>query len=173
MPVPEREMTGWFVTNVRDARWVRSDTFGAAALFDVPDAHFEELGINIRVLEPGQPASLYHAESAQEDFLVLRGECVLVVEGEERHLRAWDFVHCPPLTKHVFVGAGEEPCVILMVGARNPGLDIVYPVDETALRHGAGVETESRSGPEAYAPYGPPHPGKPDGWDALPWATES
>ena len=131
---------GWFVTNVRDARWVRSDKFGAAALFDVQDARFEELGINIRVLEPGQPASLYHAESAQEDFLVLRGECVLVVEGEERRLRAWDFVHCPPLTKHVFVGAG--------------------------------VEKETRSGPEAYAPYGPPQPGKPDGWDALPWATE-
>ena len=163
---------GWFVTNVRDARWVRSDKFGAAALFDVQDARFEELGINIRVLEPGQPASLYHAESAQEDFLVLRGECVLVVEGEERRLRAWDFVHCPPLTKHVFVGAGEEPCLILMVGARNPGLDIVYPVEEAALRHGAGVEKETRSGPEAYAPYGPPQPGKPDGWDALPWATE-
>ncbi|HSP73841.1 MAG TPA: cupin domain-containing protein [Gaiellaceae bacterium] len=165
-------MSKWFVTNVRDARWVRSDKFGAAALFDVPDAHFEELGINIRVLEPGQPASLYHAESAQEDFLVLRGECVLVVEGEERRLRAWDFVHCPPLTKHVFVGAGEEPCVILMVGARNPGLDIVYPVEPAAQKHGAGVETESHSGPEAYAPYGPPQPGKPDGWDALPWATE-
>jgi uncharacterized cupin superfamily protein len=139
----------------------------------VQDARFEEVGVNIRVLEPGQPASLYHAESAQEDFLMLRGECVLVVEGEERRLRAWDFVHCPPLTKHVFVGAGEEPCLILMVGARNPGLDIVYPVEEAALRHGAGVEEETRSGPEAYAPYGPPQPGKPDGWDALPWATET
>lgn len=162
----------WFVRNLRDARWVRHDTFGAAGMFDEHEAHFEEIGINVRVLAPGQPASLYHAESAQEGFLVLQGRCTLVVEGEERALGPWDFVHCPPLTRHVFVGAGEEPCVILMVGARNPGLDIVYPVDEAAAHHGACAERETRDPAEAYAPHGRPEAGRPDGWDALPWATE-
>ena len=163
---------GWFVTNVRDARWVRHETFGASALFDDPEARFEELGINVRVLQPGQPASLYHAESVQEGFLVLQGRCILVVEGEERALEAWDFVHCPPLTRHVFVGAGEEPCVILMVGGRSPGLDVVYPVDEAAARLGACAEHETHDPAEAYRPHGRPEPGKPDGWDALPWAHD-
>ena len=82
------------------------------------DGDFEQLGIRIAVLEPGQPTGMYHGEIGQEDFLVVSGECSLVIEGEERHLKPWDFVHCPPWTEHVFVGAGEGPCVIVTVGAR-------------------------------------------------------
>jgi uncharacterized cupin superfamily protein len=96
---------------------------------------------------------MYHGEAGQEDFLVVSGECVLVVEGEERRLKQWDFVHCPPWTEHVFVGAGDGPCVIVTVGARTGSLEIVYPVNAVAATHGASVETETRVPKEAYAPY--------------------
>ena len=112
--------------------------------------HFPQIGFALSVIQPGQPSGMYHAESNQEDFLVLAGECVLVVEGEERLLRAWDFVHCPPGTEHVFVGAGDSPCVIFMTGARTGERQIVYPRSEPAFRHGAGVETETTSAAEAY-----------------------
>ena len=102
---------GWFVVNARDARWLDGD-FGAYTRFE-GEARFPMLGINIGVLAPGQPACMYHGEAEQEDFLVLSGECLLLVEGEERKLKAWDFVHCPAWTEHVFVGAGEGPCTIL------------------------------------------------------------
>ena len=86
--------------------------------------------------------AMYHEEPGQEDSLVLRGECLLIVEGEERPLKAWDFVHCPPRTKHVILGAGDEPALVLAVGARKGQAS--YPVDETAIRHGAGVDKEAR-----------------------------
>jgi uncharacterized cupin superfamily protein len=145
---------GWFVVNAKEARWLEHETFGSGTVFE-GDPKFTELGINIGVLEPGQPACMYHREDAQEDFLVLFGECLLLIEGEERPLKAWDFVHCPPWTDHVLVGAGEGPCAILAVGARARD-DIVYPVSEVARRHGAGVETETPDPKEAYAPYGRP-----------------
>jgi uncharacterized cupin superfamily protein len=88
-------MADWFVVNVRDARWRTHETFGASCRFEMPETPFEQLGINIRVLQPGQPNCLYHSESLQEDFLVLAGQCLLLVDGEERPLQAWDFVHCP------------------------------------------------------------------------------
>src|SRR4029450_2446251 len=94
---------------------------------------------------------MYHAEDAQEDFLVLSGECVLIVEGEERRLKAWDFVHCPPMTGHVFVGAGDGPCVVVAVGARRKGRALVYPVNEAALRYGGGAEGEPGAPSVAYA----------------------
>jgi uncharacterized cupin superfamily protein len=94
---------------------------------------------------------MYHSESVQEDFLVLAGECLLVVEDEERRLRAWDFVHCPPGISHIFVGAGDGPCAILMVGARRPGKSLHYPVSEVAARHGASVAEPTSSPDEAYA----------------------
>src|SRR5204862_102172 len=106
------------------------------------EPRFGELGINIGVLEPGQPSCMYHRENAQEDFLVLFGECLLLVEGEERQLKAWDFVHCPPWTNHVFVGAGNGPCAILAVGRRPDDEELFYPVEQVALAHGAGVEEE-------------------------------
>src|SRR5205823_583530 len=113
---------GWFVVNVRDAEWWFSERRGARCAFESeygePPVEFGQFGINVTVLEPGQ-TGLYHAESDQEAFLVLSGECALLVEGEERRLRPWDFFHSYPWTEHAFVGAGEGPCVILMVGSRS------------------------------------------------------
>jgi uncharacterized cupin superfamily protein len=143
---------GWFVVNVRDACWWRHDVFGAGCAFEGEDtAPFQEIGINLSVLYPGRPNCMYHGESTQEDFLVLHGECLLLVEGQERRLRAWDFLHCPPWTEHVFVGAGEGPCVVLMVGARKEGSELRYPVAEVAQRYDASVEQETENAREAYA----------------------
>ena len=163
---------GWFVVNVRDAAWVRNDAFGAACIFEDDAAPFGEVGFTLGVIQPGRPSGMYHAEENQEDFLVLAGECVLIVEGEERPLRAWDFVHCPPGTEHIFVGAGDGPCVIFATGSRrNPGA-IVYPRSELARRHGAGVETETTKPAEAYAPFPKWQPGPPESWIGMPWASD-
>ncbi|MDF2750388.1 MAG: cupin protein [Gaiellaceae bacterium] len=145
--VPQGE--GWFVVNAREARW-EEGAFGAFTRFE-GEARFSRLGINLSVLPPGTAACMYHGEDEQEDFLVLAGECLLLIEGQERRLRAWDFVHCPAWTEHVFVGAGEGDCLILAVGTRTEGTGVVYPVSELALRHGAGVEREATTGAEAYA----------------------
>jgi len=172
---------GWFVVNVREAAWLANEAFGGRCVFeaDVPVVRnrpelralrFADLGVTLAVLEPGKPSGLYHAESNQENFLVLAGECLLLVEGEERRLRARDFVHCPPGTEHVFVGAGTGPCVIFMTGARAPNKTMVYPDSELARSHGAGVDAETSSAAEAYGPF--PHwsPGRPADWSRLPWA---
>jgi uncharacterized cupin superfamily protein len=159
--VPQGE--GWFVVNARDSRWLDDGGMGFYTKFE-GEAGFEQVGVNLAVIEPGQPSCMYHGEEAQEDFLVLRGECLLLVEGEERRLGPWDFVHCPPWTEHVFVGAGDWPCAILMIGTRLVD-DVLYPVNELALRHGAGVERETKSPDEAYARF---ERGKPtayrEGW---------
>jgi uncharacterized cupin superfamily protein len=148
--VPEGD--GWFVLNARDARWEESPMMGSGTGFESRESRFPDFGVNICVLGPGQPNCMYHGENEQEDFLVLSGECLLLVEGEERPLGQWDFVHCPPWTEHVFVGAGDGPCAILMIGGRrNKG--VVYPVVDVARKHGAGVETETRDAKEAYAPF--------------------
>jgi uncharacterized cupin superfamily protein len=172
---------GWFVVNVRDAAWLTNDAFGARCVFeggmpvlrgrpDLPAHRFAEVGFTLQVIEPGQPSGMYHAESNQEDFLVLAGECLLLAEGEERPLQAWDFVHCPPGTGHVFVGAGTGPCVIFMTGRRAADRHIVYPDSEPARRHGASVETETSSPSEAYAPHPSWQPERPKVWSLLPWA---
>ena len=161
---------GWFVVNVGDAAWRTSDAFGSATRFESGDAPFPQLGVNIRVLHPGQPNCLYHRESLQEDFLVLHGECLLPVEGEERPLRAWDFVHLPPGTDHVFVGAGDGPCAILMTGTRSEEEELHYPVSEVAARYGASATEATDSPEEAYARYEASRPGRPAGWATLPWA---
>ena len=148
--VPEGD--GWFVLNAKESRWWHHDTFGSAVNFE-GEARFKDFGINIQVLQPGEPNCLYHGENAQEDFLVLAGECLLLVDGEERRLGQWDFFHSPPWTEHVFVGAGHGPCAILMVGARPEPEELRYPVSEVAQRHNASVEKETSSGQEAYAPY--------------------
>jgi uncharacterized cupin superfamily protein len=142
---------GWFVVNVRDTRWFESDGLGLYASFEGENARFSELGVGIGILRPGEPNCMYHAEEAQEDFLVLSGECLLIVEGQERLLKAWDFVHCPPWTEHVFVGAGDGPGVVLGMGARRKGRGLRYPVNDTALEHRAGVEQETSEPSEAYA----------------------
>ncbi|MBV9816928.1 MAG: cupin domain-containing protein [Solirubrobacterales bacterium] len=139
---------GWFVLNARDARWV-TGVFGSFTRFE-GDPPFDFIGVNIAVLEPGQPSCYYHAENEQEDFLVLAGECRLLIEGGERLLAAWDFVHCPPWTEHVFVGAGDGQCVLLGLGSRI-GREVVYPASELARRHRASVTEETRDANLAYA----------------------
>jgi uncharacterized cupin superfamily protein len=160
---------GWFVVNVRNAAWVTNDVLGACCIFEGGAVDFAELGFTLAVLEPGQSGGLYHRESNQEDFLVLAGECLLLVEGEERPLRAWDFVHCPPDTEHIFVGTGDGQCLIFMTGCRTGQKSIVYPRSELALRHGVGVEVETTKPSEAYAPFPKWQPGKPD-FTGMPWA---
>ena len=144
---------GWFVLNARDTRWRHQDGRGERARFE-GETEFEQLGLSLYVLAPGEPIGMYHWEADQEDFLVLAGAALLIVEGEERPLRQWDFVHCPPGTEHIVVGAGETSCVILAVGAREhqdaEGWG-AYTVDETALRYGASVERETTDVDEAYA----------------------
>jgi uncharacterized cupin superfamily protein len=167
---------GWFVVNVRDAAWLTSEggnrqASGAECTFESGTAEFEQLGIRLHVLPPDESNGLYHHEDKQEDFLVLAGECVLLVEGEERRLRAWDFVHCPPGTDHIFVGAGDGPSVILMVGARGEDWNVLYPVSALAARHGASVDEETSDPRRAYVPrFEPSRPERPSYWDRLPWA---
>ena len=165
---------GWFVLNARGARWRRREGRGHSLPLtgwddDEAQQHFSQLGVQLFVLDPGEPIGMYHWEADQEGFLVLSGEALLIVEGEERPLRQWDFVHCPPGTKHIILGAGEGPCVVLAAGARehidedcNGG---GYTVDEVALRHGAGVEEETSDPGRAYArfPDSQPAPYR-DGW---------
>ena len=160
---------GWFVINVRDGRWMTNEVLGDAFVIEGHDVSFAQLGFTIGIFEPGQTGGRYHHESNQEDFLVLAGECLLLIEGEERPLKRWDFVHCPPGTDHAFVGAGDGPCVIFMTGARSENKEIVYPRSELAIRHGAGVEQETSSPAEAYAPFPKWKDGRPKTWDGLPW----
>jgi uncharacterized cupin superfamily protein len=154
--VPKGE--GWFVLNARETPWWERPGRGVLCEFEGAGVEgataFHQLGINLTLLAPGEPMSMYHWEVDQEDFLVLAGEALLIVEGEERRLRQWDFVHCPPGTKHTIVGAGSESCLVLAVGARDgsTGPDWGgYTVDEAALRHSAGVEQETTEPDEAYA----------------------
>ena len=160
------EGPGWFVVNVAEARGSESESFGASVRFQGDgDARFPEFAINVRVLRPGQPNSLYHRETNQEAFLVLSGECLLLVEGEERPLRKGDFVHFPPGAAHVAVGAGAGPSSILMVGTRDPGERVFYPRDEVAVRHGAAAEEETPDPEAAYAGHPVPVPKS----IGLPW----
>ena len=144
---------GWFVLNARDARWYHAEERSALCDFE-GDLDFAQLGINVSVLGPGESMAMYHWEADQEDFLVVAGEAVLIIEGEERPLRQWDFVHCPPNAAHTIVGAGVGPCVVVAVGAREhdgkPDWG-GYPVDETAARHGASARAETTEPSEAYA----------------------
>jgi uncharacterized cupin superfamily protein len=143
---------GWFVVNARETRWRDYGPLGAACDFE-GKRPFKQIGINLNVLEPGEPMAMYHCENHQEGFLVLAGECLLVVEGEERLLRAWDFFHCPGGTAHVIVGAGDGPAVVLAVGSRGGRKGIVYPVAAAAVDHGAGVDEETTKRVEAYAKF--------------------
>ncbi len=153
--VPNGE--GWFVLNMRDAVWRHVDGRGAVCVVGDDfegERHFAQLGVNPFVLRPGEPMAMYHWEADQEDFLVVSGEAVLIIEGEERQLRAWDFVHCPPNAKHVIIGAGSGPCLVIAVGARerSTGPDwIGFTLDEAAKRHGASLEEDTTDPNVAYA----------------------
>ena len=168
---------GWFVVNVRDAQWFTSESdedgarsSGAECPFESRAAEFRQLGIRIHVLEPGEPNGLYHSESKQEDFLVLSGECTLLVDGQERKLGPWDFFHCPAETDHIFLGAGDGPSAILMAGARGEEWTVRYPVAELASRHGAGAKAETTDPDQAYAEWEPSRKARPSYWACLPWA---
>jgi uncharacterized cupin superfamily protein len=153
---------GWFVLNARQARWSAREGRGLRCVFE-GEPGFPQLGISLYVLAPGEPIGMYHWEADQEDFLVLEGEALLIVEGEERPLERWDFVHCPAGTQHIIVGAGERSCVVVAVGARDrsTGADWGgYTVDEAALRHGAGVERETPEPTQAYARFPEPRPSR-------------
>lgn len=158
--------------NVREAEWWFTDSRGARCSFESeygdPQVEFDQLGINLSVLEPGQ-TSMHHSEANQEGFLVLSGECTLIVEGEERRLRSWDFFHSPRWTEHAFVGAGECPCVILMAGARS-GPEVRYRVSELAARYGACVAEETSDPERAYANVEWFRRQRPPYWNRLPWA---
>jgi uncharacterized cupin superfamily protein len=158
---------GWFVLNAREARWRHREGRGECLPFD-GDMEFPQVGINLFVLGPGEPIGMYHWEADQEDFLVLSGEALLIIEGSERPLRQWDFVHCPAQTEHIIVGAGDAPCAVLAIGARelSTGADWgCYTVDEVALRHGAGVEQETTEAEQAYARFPEPEPTRyREGW---------
>jgi uncharacterized cupin superfamily protein len=176
---------GWFVVNVRDAAWMNNDRTGGVCIFESDDfvlrgrPDLDEYvkpgaGFTLHVVAPGRPAGMYHAESVEEDFLILMGECILIIEDEERHLHAWDFVHCPPGTAHVFVGAGDGPCVILGAGNRDFDDDTfwrLYKRSDLALRYGASAETDTTSGAEANAPFRDHwQVARPERWNELPWS---
>jgi uncharacterized cupin superfamily protein len=143
---------GWFVLNARDAPWSERKGMRRSAGFE-GGAWFPEVGINVSVLDPGKPSGMYHSEPHQEGFLILSGECLLLVEGQERPLRAWDYAHLPAGTAHVLVGAGAGPCVYIAVGGRSGRPEWLYHVSEVAQRHGAGVAEETPSPDQAYAAF--------------------
>jgi uncharacterized cupin superfamily protein len=143
---------GWFVLNLEDALAVRNEEKGGATYpLESREHPFGDVGVRVCVLWPGEPNALYHSEGVQEGFLVLSGECTLVVEEEERPLRQWDYFHCPADTRHVIVGAGDGPCAILMLGARPEVETLLYPVSEVAARYGASAANDTDNPDEAYA----------------------
>jgi uncharacterized cupin superfamily protein len=160
---PEGE--GWFVLNAKDARWLDGD-LGKYTGFEGTDARFPQLGINLNLMNPGEAMTMYHRENAQEDFLVLAGECLLVVEGEARPLKQWDLFHCPAGVDHAIVGAGDGPSLVLAVGARTGAEDegLVYPADPLAQQHGAGVPLDTSDPKVAYKPFSFRRCGYEDGW---------
>jgi len=165
---------GWFIVNVRDAEWLTSENgdkqpSGSECGFESRHVEFPQLGIRLHVLPPGESNGLYHSENQQEDFLVLSGECRLLVEGEDRLLRPWDFFHSPAGTEHIFVGAGDAPCVILMVGARGENWNVLYPVSELAARYGASADEETSDPSQAYVRFALSRRERPSYWDRLPW----
>jgi uncharacterized cupin superfamily protein len=165
---------GWFVLNARDARWRDRPGRGKSLpLTGYSDedrkARFSQLGLALYVLEPGEPIGIYHWEADQEGFLVLYGEALLILAGEERRLRQWDFVHCPPGTRHIIIGAGDGPCGVLAASSREHIEENVnggaYTVDEVASRHGAGVGEETNDPDVAYARFPDPEPARyREGW---------
>lgn len=150
-------MNNWFVSNVRDLRWHENE-LGATCEFDKHRERFDQFGINLTVLRPGQPMTIYHRERYQEGFLVLGGECLLIVEGEEVPLQRWDYFHCPADVAHAIVGAGDGLSLVLAIGSRVGADVILYPRDETALRYGAGVNNATPNPKEAYARFTRPAP---------------
>jgi uncharacterized cupin superfamily protein len=154
---------GWFVLNARDACWVEKPGLGYSLPLTgldeyAADTLFPMLGMSIRVMNPGEPSTTYHWETEQEDFLVLSGQAILIIEGEERPVGRWDFVHCPPESRHGFVGAGTEPCVLLCASSRQFQKDGpwgFYCLDPVAERHNASSPQDTQDPELAYARFAP------------------
>ncbi|HEU4976762.1 MAG TPA: cupin domain-containing protein [Baekduia sp.] len=158
---------GWFVLNLADIAWETMEGSGTWCVFESPRTPRNPLGIGVHVLPPGETPGFYHWESDQEGFLILSGECLLLVEGQERRLKAWDYFHCPPGTAHITIGAeGDEPCAILMVGTRSPDHVTRYLADPAARRHGAAVAETTDSPQEAYRDSPPIVPAR-SPWPAI------
>ena len=151
---------GWFILNLDEIGWRTIPGNGTWCVFESPDARSHTLGIGVHVLWPGEANGMYHRESEQEGFLVLAGECLAIVEGEERRLRAWDYLHCPPGTEHITIGAGDGPCAILMVGTRSADERTHYPADPVAAKHGAAVSRPTDDAREAYEGRPPSEPAR-------------
>jgi mannose-6-phosphate isomerase-like protein (cupin superfamily) len=141
---------GWFILNLEEVGWATVPGGGTWCLFEPPDARWPTLGFGVHILHPGDAPGFYHAETNQEGFLVLSGECVAIVEGEERRMGPWDYLHCPPGTAHITIGAGDGPCALLMVGTRSPDATINYLPDAAAASHGHAVDVATDSPREAY-----------------------
>ena len=143
---PEGEVPrgkGWYVLNAKRARWLHLGSFGGSDCHFEGDERFGEFGFHLGVVQPGEPISMYHSEDHQEGFLVLEGECVAIVEGEEVPLGAWDYFHCPADTPHTLVGAGDGPSLVIGVGGRVGDDRTRYLPDPVAARHGAAVDVET------------------------------
>ena len=145
------EKGGWYVVNVKDARWFGNSAFGKVCSFEKPDERSPDIGVHLFVIEPGKPNCRYHRENTEENFLVLSGECTLLVNDEERPLEAWDYVHCPPNVTHVFVGRGEAPCALLAIGHRKPDHQLFYPENVRARAHGAQAPEPTSDPKVAYS----------------------
>ena len=141
---------GWFILNLGEARWERDPDLGTWCNLGAHDAPFSQFGIGPHMLMPGQPNGRYHAEAAQEGFLVLSGECIAIVEGQERRMRQWDYLHSPPGTAHITIGAGDEPCAMLMFGSPDPSRKVSWIADELAAKHGVSVARTTSKDTEAY-----------------------
>lgn len=142
-----------FVINLADAPAI-GDPRGAQIRLEPDGVTWPDTGVNVQVMQPGQPNCRYHSEPVQEDFLVLYGECIAIVDDEQRALRKWDFLHLPAGSEHVFVGAGDGPCAALMIGSRREDAPH-YPVNDTAGRYGASVSKETDDPAEANADFRP------------------
>lgn len=159
------ERGGWFIKNVKDAHWYETEAFGKAGIFENrEEQRFPHTGVNVTVLEPGKANCRYHRENGQEDFLVLHGEAKLLVNGEEHALKTWDFVHCPPGVSHVFVGAGDGPCAILMIGHRPESHAFFYPKAEFAKPYNAEAPEPTPDPKVAYSDVTRYAPGKAPKW---------
>ncbi len=148
----EPQGDGWYVLNARDAKWQENE-LGFYCNFE-GDTRFPEFGFNVSYLPAGAPMAMYHREPHQEGFLVLEGEAVLIVEGEERPLRRWDYVHTPRDVPHVIVASGEG-AVVLAVGGRTGEDGVFYPAEPAAAKHGAAAEADTDKPREAYARFSP------------------
>jgi uncharacterized cupin superfamily protein len=157
---------GWFVLNLAAIGWETHEGGGTWCVFEAPSARSRLLGSGVHVLAPGESPGYYHRENEQEGFLVLSGECVAIVEGEERPMAAWDYLHCPPGTAHIIVATGDRPCAIMMVGTRSADRAVHYPVEPAAARYGKSVAEATDSSDVAYAQRPPIVPAR-SPWPAI------